>query len=129
MNSKFLIILLYAFVLTFAFQYFFPGSKNTGTPTTADIVVSIKDDTLTIPNLPLIEILNTTASGLSIAPCDDMSITVNSAPIRDIETVAPEFCQKIDISAGTMKALPFSALAESIAKLPGKYIVSVRTPL
>ncbi len=129
MNSKFLIIILYAFVLTFGFQYFFGGQKNTWTPIASDIILSVQKDSLTIPNLPHIEILNTTATGINVNPCDDVTITVNSTPLSDIRTVAPGFCESLSVAPSGKAVLSFASLAQSIAKLPWKYVVSLKTPL
>ncbi len=129
MNSKFLITILYAFVLIYGFQYFFGTQKNTGTQLTSDIVLSVKKDSLTIPNLPLIEILNTTATGITVNPCNDVTISVESKTLGDIQTVAPGFCTKIDVAGNGKATLSFWSLAQLIAKLPGKYIVSLKTPL
>ncbi len=107
MNSKFLITILYAFVLIYGFQYFFGTQKNTGTQLTSDIVLSVKKDSLTIPNLPLIEILNTTATGITVNPCNDVTISVESKTLGDIQTVAPGFCTKIDVAGNGKATLSF----------------------
>lgn len=95
----------------------------------SNIILSVKEDSLTIPNLPLIEVINTTATGINISPCDDIAISVDSSPLSDIRTVAPGFCTKFDVPANGKSTLSFESLAQSIAKLPGKYVVSLKTPL
>jgi hypothetical protein len=129
MNSKLLLIALYALTVTLALQYFFPGTKNTTNTPGNDIVINIKDDTITIPNIPHIEIVNHTATGFSLLPCDAVSISVDSRPMTDIATAAPSFCQAISVDTGKATVVPLGPLAKIIANAPGKYILTVKTPL
>ena len=129
MNSKFLLIALYALTLTLILQYFFPGQKTANNTTTTDIILNIKSDSLTIPNLPHIEIVNHTATGFTLLPCDTVSISVDSRPMIDIATAAPTFCHPLLIEAGKATVIPLGPLAKIIANMPGKYIFTVKTPL
>lgn len=129
MNSKFLIIAIYALTLTLVFQYFFPQDKTQTTTTGSDITLNIKDDTITIPNLPHIEIMNHTATGFSLLPCDMVRLSVDSRPISDIASVVPTFCTPIEIPAGKSTLIPFGPLAKILASTPGKYLISVNTPV
>ncbi len=129
MNSKLLLIALYALTVTLALQYFFPGAKNTTNTPGNDIVINIKDDTITIPNLPHIEIVNHTATGFSLLPCDAVTISVDSLPMTDIAKAAPPFCHPVLIDAGKATIIPMGPLAQIVAKKPGKYILTIKTPL
>jgi membrane protein insertase Oxa1/YidC/SpoIIIJ len=128
MNQKFLLLAVYVLTLTLIFQYMFPqGKSETARPN--DIIVNIKSDAVTIPNLPEIEIQNHTASGWTMNPCEAISITVDSRPLSDIAMAAPDFCKSLSIGTGANVKIPMSPLAKLIAKTPGKYILTVKTPL
>ncbi len=49
--NKFILILLYALVLSFSFQYFFPPKLPIDT-TASNILLSVADDTIVVPNIP-----------------------------------------------------------------------------
>ena len=127
--NKFALIILYALSITFLFQYFFPHDKTTPTSQVSDITLSVKSDSLTIPNLPHIEIINHTNSGFTLSPCQDISITVDSRPLTDIATGAPSFCSAVEVGTGKNTILSLGSLAKIIANAPGKYILTVKTPL
>ena len=127
--NKYILITLYAISVTFLFQYFFPSEKTGMKNQASDIIVSVKSDSLTIPNLPHIEIRNTTASGWIMKPCQDIRITIDSKPLEDIATKVPAFCREIDIVTQSGVTLPIGELARTIASYPGKYILTVKTPV
>lgn len=105
MNQKFILIALYALTLTLIFQYFFAPKNINQADTKTDITMSIKDDTLTIPNLPHIEITNN-GTGWTLLPCDMVSISVDSLVIQDISTAFPTFCTPVNIESGKAAVLP-----------------------
>lgn len=82
--NRYLILALYVFTFTLLFQYFFVEKKDQ--PSLAnDIVLSIQDDTIVIPNTPKIEIVNNTTSGITMNTCTDIVISVDSRPLSEIE--------------------------------------------
>lgn len=95
--NKFAIILLYALILTFSLQYFFP-KQNTSNNGTSNILLTVEKDALVIPNIPKISLINNTASGFSLAPCEDISITIDSQPLTNIKEAAPNFCTPHEIA-------------------------------
>lgn len=105
MNQKFILIALYALTLTLIFQYFFAPKNTNQVDTKTDITMSIKDDTLTIPNLPHIEITNH-GTGWTLLPCEMVSISVDSLVIQDINTAFPAFCTPVNIESGKANTLP-----------------------
>ncbi len=63
--NRYIIIALYALSFTLLFQYFFTN-KQTEVKNTNDIILTIVDDTIVVPNSPSIEIVNHTMT------CNDM---------------------------------------------------------
>lgn len=78
--NRYIIIALYALSFTLLFQYFFTN-KQAELNDTNDILLSITDDTIVIPNSPKIEVVNHTQSGISFDTCKDISLSVNSTTI------------------------------------------------
>ena len=126
--NKYALILLYALTLTFALQYFFP-KQETANMNAWNILLTVDDDSIVIPNIPKIALINNTASGLTIDPCKDISLMIDSLPLTNISEVAPNFCTPKNIGAWMTEALPFSELAKIFASRSGKYVINVNTPL
>lgn len=126
--NKFAIILLYALILTLSFQYFFPKQQVTNNAT-SNILVTIEKDSIVIPNIPKISLINNTASGFEISPCDDISITIDSQPLTNIRDAAPNFCTPKSIGINKTESLSFDELARIFASRAGKYAINVNTPL
>lgn len=125
--NKFVLIFLYALVLTFSLQFFFPSQKAVNT--SPNILLTVADDSLVIPNIPKIEIINTTASGIVIQPCKDLKLNINSRTLTDLEKFAPNFCLDKEILSGETKIIPLEEFAKVFASNPGKYIFTLNTPL
>lgn len=125
---KLLNLFVFAFAVSLMVQLVFFPAKDT-TITQTGVLIQIKDDTLTVPNIPIIDILNQGTGSITIKPCNDVSISLDSiGDITDIATVAPEFCIPIEVASGWSATLPMSTLYMVFAKYSGKYIVSVITP-
>lgn len=73
--------------------------------------------------------INHLTGSLTLNPCLDISIMIDSNPLTDIAKAAPDFCQKIVILPEEKKLLPFSTLYRVFAQAPGKYIITARTPI
>jgi len=125
--NKFVIFALYVMILTISFQYFFPSEKKL--PQDSNVYLTIQDDTIVIPNIPKISLVNASATGISIMPCRDIHITIDSQPITGIADLSPDFCKEVMITAGSTKLLPFSDLFRMFASREGKYMISATTPL
>jgi hypothetical protein len=126
--NKFAIIVLYALIVTFAIQYFFPANKS-ATIQASNILLTVQKASVVIPNIPKIDVINNTASGFTISPCRDITLTIDSQPLTDIAQAAPEFCQTQEIESGKTVSLPFSDLSKIFSSRAGKYIVTMKTPL
>jgi membrane protein insertase Oxa1/YidC/SpoIIIJ len=127
MNSKFFLFALYTLTLILLVQYFFPTTKNT--PMDTGILLSIKDDTLVIPNIPKIELVNSTNTGFLINPCQDIKFSANSQSITDLAALAPSFCAELSIEPNTTHTLSVDALASLFIAKPAEYIMTLATPL
>lgn len=125
--NRYIIIALYALSFTLLFQYFF-ANKQSEVKDLNDIVLSIADDTIVIPNSPKIEIINHTQSGISFDTCKDITLSVNSSTIGRLGEWAPKFCQNLTISAGNKVHIPLEELSLILAKKPGKYILTLKVP-
>ncbi len=130
MNSRIVLIFLYAFTLSLAVQYFFfPKTDTTNPLITQWIILQVDKENITIPNIPKIEMINHLTGSLTLNPCLDISIMIDSNPLTDIAKAAPDFCHKIVILPEEKKLLPFSTLYRVFAQAPGKYIITARTPI
>jgi YidC/Oxa1 family membrane protein insertase len=125
--NKYLILSLYILLFTFSFQYFF-ANKTGEIQNQNGVLLSIQKDSIVIPNAPHIEVQNHSGSGFTVNPCTDMSISIDSRPLTDIEKSAPVFCQDIRVGAKEKKILPMSELSTIMSNFPGKYLITVKTP-
>jgi YidC/Oxa1 family membrane protein insertase len=124
--NRYIIIALYALSFTLLFQYFFTN-KQTEVKNTNDIILTIVDDTIVVPNSPSIEIVNHTMSGASFNTCRDVTLSVDSRTIGNLSEWAPSFCQEIIVWAWEKKHIPLEELSTLLAKMPGKYILTLKT--
>jgi 60Kd inner membrane protein len=126
--NKFAIIALYALIVTFSIQYFFPANKSTTTQA-SNLLLTVQKASFVIPNIPKIDVINNTASGFTISPCEDITITIDSQPLTDISQAAPGFCQVQEIESRKTVHLSFSDLSKVFSSRAGQYIVTLKTPL
>ncbi len=129
MNNKTLLIIAYVFLLTLAVQFFFAPKTNTNTNLqNQGVILQVDKESVTIPNVPKIELVNHATGAVTIDTCRDISITIDSNPLTDIAKATPEFCESITTGTGDTSLLPFSKLYRVFASLPGKYIITAKTP-
>lgn len=81
--NRYIIIALYALSFTLLFQYFF-ANKEKEVKNMNDIILTIVDDTVVVPNSPQIEIVNHTATGTTFHTCEDITLTVDSITISNL---------------------------------------------
>lgn len=116
-----------AFLGSLLIQYwFFPVQKPASV--IQDVFVSVESDSITIPNIPKVTIHNTTSGAITINPCEDITVSIDSRPLTWIRETAPNFCNPITVTAGTTALLPFDALYKLFSTQTGKYLVSMKTP-
>ncbi|MBP9779317.1 membrane protein insertase YidC [Candidatus Gracilibacteria bacterium] len=126
-KAKFFNILLLALLMSLVIQFMFPPEKSVN-QNTQDIILSIKDDSVTIPNIPSIEVINNTTGSVMIYPCKDIKITIDSRPLS-MSGVDQQFCTQMEVISGSASLLPISKLYRVFAELSGKYTLSLVTPL
>ncbi len=97
-KSKLLNLFLFAFIFSIAVQYFFAPDKSTETPI-QDVMLEIKDDSITIPNIPHIEAVNSTTGSFTVNPCTDITISIDSRPLVGMSGSTPDFCAPLEILA------------------------------
>lgn len=127
MNSRFLIVIIYALTLSLIVQYFFLPKNTQNSLGTNDIILQVKKDAVTMPNIPHIELINHTSSGFILSPCKDIMITIDSKPLTDLEKY-PKFCHNIPINSGTAAVLPFTEIYPVFSNFAGKYVITAKTP-
>jgi hypothetical protein len=80
-NEKILNFMI-AFLLTMiVFNLFLPSTKKTDVVTTSGITLKVLEKDYTVPNIPVLELDNTTANEVSFNTCKDFSIFKDSAKI------------------------------------------------
>ncbi len=87
-----------AFLVSLMVQYWFFPTKST-TTVVPDIFISVEKESIVIPNIPKITIHNTTTGSISLNPCDDITITIDSRPLTGIKETAPDFCKLITVNS------------------------------
>ena len=86
-----------AFLVSLLVQYwFFP--KNDSTPVISDIYLTIETNDIVVPNIPKITLHNSTKESITIQPCNDINITIDSLPLSGIQDIAKNFCTPLTIS-------------------------------
>jgi 60Kd inner membrane protein len=126
-KMKLLNLFVFAFALSLLVQMFFFPTK-TATPAQSGILLQIKDDSITIPNIPIIELTNQSTGSMVINPCTDIKISLDTmGEIKNITEDAPTFCTPINLATGETKAIPMTPLYKLFAHQGGKYIVTLTT--
>lgn len=125
---KVLNIFAIAFLVSLLVQYwFFPKPNTTTIPT--DIFLSIEKDSIVVPNIPKITLHNTTTGTITVNPCDEIIITINSLPLNGIKEIAPAFCNPITVNGTNMALLPFDSMYRIFSAQPGKYLITLKSSL
>ncbi len=120
--NKFLNILLFTIAFTIIFQWVMGPKEKTNTSTTNTVYLQVQKSSTVIPNMPIVDIVNTTMSGTTIETCRDVKIFIDSIPLTNLETEAPKFCTSLAVPSGGQTVLPLGPLAQAFAERPGTYI-------
>jgi hypothetical protein len=120
-------LFIFAFALSLLVQIvFFP--QRDATLIQSGVLFQIQDDNITIPNIPIIEVVNQSTGSITVNPCTDIKISVGSlGEIKNIADDAPDFCNPVIVSPSETKAIPFAPLYKVFAQQSGKYIVTLNT--
>lgn len=98
-KSKLLNLFIIAFALSLLVQLYFAPQKDAEIQTDT-VILQIKDDSLTIPNIPLIEVKNQTQALIEINPCTDITLSIDSrGKVNNIDELAHDFCTTLSIAA------------------------------
>ena len=115
-----------AFLVSLMVQYWFFPTKST-TTVVPDIFISVEKESIVIPNIPKITIHNTTTGSISLNPCDDITITIDSRPLTGIKETAPDFCKLITVNSWSNLILSLNPLYKIFSTQPGKYLITMKT--
>jgi YidC/Oxa1 family membrane protein insertase len=126
-KMKLLNLFIFAFAASLLVQLVFFPPKDT-TLAQSWVLLQIKDDAITVPNIPVIEVVNQSTGSIVVNPCTDIKISLDSLwEIKNIGDTAPTFCNVVTVEAGATGQIPFGPLYEVFAKYAGKYIVTLNT--
>ena len=117
-----------AFLVSLLVQYwFFP--KPTMTPIFPDVYISVESENIVVPSIPKVTLHNTTTGAITINPCDDITLSLDSKSLTGIRETASGFCTPITVAPSQVQMVSFAPLYRVFATQPGKYIVTLNTPL
>ncbi len=76
-----------AFLVSLLVQYwFFP--KQVTPPILPDVYISVESENIIVPNIPKITIHNTTTGAITVNPCDDITLSLDSKLVTGIRETA-----------------------------------------
>lgn len=120
-------LFVFAFAASLLVQLIFFPPKDTKI-SQSEILLHIQDDTITIPNIPVIELINQSTGSIVINPCSDIKISVSTlGEIKNIAEDAPDFCNPVTIAPSETQEISFAPLYRLFAQQAGKYIVTLNT--
>lgn len=123
---KVLNIFAIAFLVSLLLQYwFFPKPNTSVTPT--DIFLSIEADSIVVPNIPKITLHNTTKDSITVNPCNDITLTIDSRPLSGIQEIAPDFCKSVIVNTNSTSIIPFDPLYKIFSSQPWKYLITLKS--
>jgi hypothetical protein len=108
-KGKILNIILLSMIMTLALQFFLPKNNQPGT-ISQSVYLQAKKESITIPNIPVIELINKSTGSINIQPCQDIKLTMNSIPLTGIQENMPKFCSPLTIVSGSSAILPLREL-------------------
>ncbi|MDD5198094.1 MAG: YidC/Oxa1 family membrane protein insertase [Candidatus Gracilibacteria bacterium] len=120
MNTRLLNFLLIFFITLIALNWILPKPTQNTTPNN-EIILSVGSTSYVTPDIPVIEIQNTTSASITIDTCRDFSIKKD----HNLLTNPPkEFCKTLTIGNGAKEKLDISPLYR-LFQSPGKYEFSL----
>ena len=126
-KMKLLNLFIFAFAASLLLQIVFFPPKDTSI-VQSWVLLQIKDDNITIPNIPIIEVVNQSTGSITINPCSDIKISVGTlGEIKNIAEDAPNFCNSVTIAPTETREISFAPLYKVFAQQSGKYIVTLNT--
>ncbi|MDD5377245.1 MAG: YidC/Oxa1 family membrane protein insertase [Candidatus Gracilibacteria bacterium] len=120
MNTRLLNFLLIFFITLLALNWILPQPKQTTAPSN-EIILSVGGTSYVTPDIPVIEVQNTTPVSVTIDTCRDFAIKKD----HNLLTNPPkEFCKTLTIGNGAKGKIDISPLYR-LFQTPGKYEFSL----
>jgi len=102
-------LFMIAFLVALLVQYwFFP--QQTKQPVLSDIYLSVEKENIVIPNIPKVMVHNTTSGAITVNPCQDVTISIDSRSLTGITELAKDFCEPLIVAPTSTKQLSFNPL-------------------
>lgn len=116
MNTRLLNFLLIFFITLIALNWILPKPTQNTTPSN-EVILHVGATSYVTPDIPVIEVQNTTSASITIDTCRDFSIKKD----HNLLTNPPkEFCKTFTIENGAKEKLDISPLYK-LFQSPGKY--------
>lgn len=124
---KLLHIAVFAFIITLLISIFFQPKNNNTIQAGAVSIVS-EEKSVTIPNIVKINIVNNSSETVTYNPCTDLSISVNSNYITDIDKAYENKCENISIQPNSTAKLNLDPLYRVFASnnFAGQHILTIK---
>ena len=116
MNTRLLNFFLVFFITLLLLNWILPTPEQNTIPNN-EVVLHIGSDSYVVPNIPVVEIQNTTETKVMIDTCRDVVIKKDHNLVTN---VPEEFCRMITVLSGAKEKLDISALYK-LFQSPGKY--------
>ncbi len=121
-------LFMITFLVALLVQYwFFP--QQTKQPLLSDIYLSVEKENIVIPNIPKVIVHNTTSGAITVNPCQDIIISIDSRSLTGITELAKDFCEPLIIASASTKQLSFNPLYQVFSSQAWKYLITMKTPL
>ncbi|OIP53102.1 hypothetical protein AUK10_02850 [Candidatus Gracilibacteria bacterium CG2_30_37_12] len=120
MNTRLLNFLLIFFITLLALNWFLPNPTKNTTPQN-EVILSVGSTSYISPDIPVIEVHNTTPTSITFDTCRDFSIKKDHNLLTN---PSKEFCTTMTIQSGTKEKINLSSLY-IVFQTPGKYEFSL----
>lgn len=116
MNTRLLNTLLIFFITLIVLNFILPKPNTNVVPTNEVTLHALKESYVT-PDIPVLEVQNTTATSISIDVCKDISIQKDYVPLTGLPK---EFCETLTVANGGKEKIDLGPLYR-LFQTPGKY--------
>ncbi|EKD29478.1 MAG: hypothetical protein ACD_78C00390G0001, partial [uncultured bacterium (gcode 4)] len=116
MNTRLLNTLLIFFITLIALNFILPKPNQTPVSTN-EMTLRVAKESYVTPDIPILEIQNTTATNISIDTCKDISIQKDYTPLTGLPA---EFCKTLTIASGGKEKVDLGPLYQ-LFQTPAKY--------
>lgn len=116
MNTRLLNTLLIFFITLIVLNFVLPKPNQTPSVTNEITLKALKESYVT-PDIPVLEVQNTTTTSISIDVCKDLSIQKDYTPLTGLPK---EFCKTLMIASGGKEKVDLGPLYR-LFQTPGKY--------